>query len=138
MKKLFKELKNIKYDKLILVVGFSDDKDIKTISKIIKTKADKIIITKSNNERAEEPEIIVKHFNKNSIIINNPNNALKYAKKITSNEDLKMKVDDLEDAMKNLKMKNKSLITQLSNNKSSKKKNIKYIDVTAPTVIQQL
>jgi len=84
-KTLVKELKNINYEKLILVVGFSDDKDIKKISKIIK--ANKTIITKSKNERSADPKIIKKYFN-NSIIINNPNKALKYAKKIKGKNDL--------------------------------------------------
>jgi len=85
-KTLIKELKNLNYDKLILVTGFSDDKDIKNISKIIK--ADKVIITKSGNFKAAEPKTIKRHFNKNSIIIKNPKNALNYAKKIASKKDL--------------------------------------------------
>jgi dihydrofolate synthase/folylpolyglutamate synthase len=84
-KTLINELKNINYNKLILVVGFSDDKDIETISKIIK--ADKIILTKSGNFKAIEPETIKKYF-KNSIIIKNPIKALKYAKKIAAKKDL--------------------------------------------------
>ncbi len=87
-KLLVKELKNINYNKLILVVGFSNDKDINSISKIIKNKASKTIITKSSNERAAEPKIIKKYFNKNAIIINNPKNALKYAKKAAAKKDL--------------------------------------------------
>jgi len=98
-KTLIKELKNIDYNKLILVVGFSDDKDIKTMSKIII--ADKLIITKSSNFKAADPKTIKRHFNKNSImlgnqrfpastplIIKNPKNALNYAKKIASKKDL--------------------------------------------------
>jgi len=84
-KTLFNELKNINYNKLILVIGFSDDKDIRTISKIIKS--NKIILTKSNNERAVEPKTIKKYFNK-PIIINNPKKALKYAKNIATKNDL--------------------------------------------------
>ncbi len=85
---LINELKNINYHKLVLVVGFSDDKDIEKISNIIKNKYDKIIITKSNNERAAEPKLIKKHFNKNPIIIKNPKKALNYTKKIASKKDL--------------------------------------------------
>ncbi|MCH8003327.1 MAG: bifunctional folylpolyglutamate synthase/dihydrofolate synthase [Nanoarchaeota archaeon] len=85
---LFNELKYIDYNKLILVVGFSNDKDIRTISKIIKPLADKIIITKSNNERAFSPITIKKYFNKNSIIIKNPKKALIYAKKVVTKNDL--------------------------------------------------
>ena len=87
-KTLVKELKNIDYNKLILIVGFSNDKDIKTISQIIKPLADKTIITKSDNEKAEKPKIMQKYFKTNSIIINNPKKALKYAKKIAAKNDL--------------------------------------------------
>ena len=87
-KTLVKELKNIDYNKLILIIGFSNDKDIKAISKIINPKAYKTIITKSDNEKAEKPKIIQKYFNTNSIIINNPKKALKYAKKIAAKNDL--------------------------------------------------
>ncbi|MEK6948673.1 MAG: folylpolyglutamate synthase/dihydrofolate synthase family protein [Nanoarchaeota archaeon] len=85
---LAKELRNFNYKKLIMVLGFSNDKDIKKISKIIKPLANQIILTKSGNERALEPEKIKKYFNKNLIIIKNPKTALKYAKKIAKKEDL--------------------------------------------------
>ncbi len=84
-KVLVKELKNLNYNKLILIVGFSNDKDIKTISKIIK--ADKVVITKSSNIKALEPKIIKQYFN-NSIIIKNPKQALNYAKKLAKKDDL--------------------------------------------------
>jgi len=87
-KTLVKELKNVNYNKLILIVGFSDDKDIKTISKILRPLTNKIIITKSKNERAYNPNTIKKYFNKNSIIINNPKKAMNYAKKIAAKKDL--------------------------------------------------
>ena len=50
--------------------------------------ANKIILTKSQNEKADEPDSIKQYFNKNSIIIKNPKNALKYAKKIALKNDL--------------------------------------------------
>jgi len=87
-KVLANELKDINYNKLILLVGFSNDKDIKAISEIIKNKADKTIITKSCNERALEPKTIKKYFSKNSIVIENPKKALKYAKDIAEKRDL--------------------------------------------------
>jgi len=87
-KVLAKELRNFKYKRLIIVLGFSNDKDIKTISKIINPLANKIILTKSQNEKADEPDSIKQYFNKNSIIIKNPKNALKYAKKIALKNDL--------------------------------------------------
>ncbi len=85
---LAKELKSINYNKLILIAGFSNDKDIEAISEIIKNKADRTIITKSSNERSLEPIKIKKYFNANSIIIKNPKKALEYAKKIKGKNDL--------------------------------------------------
>ena len=85
---LVKELKNLKFQRLILVVGFSDDKDIKTISRIIGSSANKVIITKSDSIKAEKPKIIKRYFNKNALIIETPKEALKYAKKIASKDDL--------------------------------------------------
>jgi len=82
---LFHELKNLKYDNLIVVLGFSKDKDVKAISKIIK--ADKIILTQANNERAMEIETIKKYF-KNKTMITDSKKALEYAKKIAGKKDL--------------------------------------------------
>jgi len=82
---LFNELKSLQYDKLILIVGFLKDKDIKKISKIIK--ADKIILVKPKDERAANPLKIKKYFN-NAIIINDTKKAFKYAKKISYKKDL--------------------------------------------------
>ena len=79
------ELKYFNYDKLILILGFSDDKDIKTISKIIK--ADKVILTKSSNYKAIGPIKIKKYFTK-PIIIKNPKKAFKYAKNLATKKDL--------------------------------------------------
>ena len=82
---IFNELKYLQYNKLIIIVGFLKDKDIKSISKIIKS--DKIIITKPKYERAAEPLKIKKYFN-NAIIINDTKKALKYAKEIADKKDL--------------------------------------------------
>jgi len=91
-KVLVKELMHIGYKQLIMVLGFSNGKDIESIYRIINPLinplADKIILTKSSNERAAEPETIRKYFNKNSIIIKNPENALNYAKNIAEKGDL--------------------------------------------------
>lgn len=84
---LASELKTLNYKNLIIILGFSNDKDIKAISEIINPMANKIILTKSSNERAAEPEAIKKYF-KNSMIIKNPKEALKHAKKIAKKEDL--------------------------------------------------
>jgi len=84
-KTIFNELKHLKYKKLIMVLGFSLDKDIKAISKIIK--ADKIILTQADNERAAKTKDI-KRFFKNPIIIKNSKEALRYAKKIAGRKDI--------------------------------------------------
>ena len=86
---LFGELKNLDYDKLILVMGFSRDKDVKKISNIIESskKIKKIVLTQAHNERAMPTEKAKKYF-KNAISIKNPKKALNYAKKIAKKNDL--------------------------------------------------
>ena len=88
-KVLFNELKNLKYNRLILVAGFSKDKDIKKISEIIKSnkKIREIIVTQADNERAMAAEEAKQYF-KNPIIIKNSKKAFDYAKKIAGKNDL--------------------------------------------------
>ena len=88
LKILVEELKSFDYTRLILILGFSKDKDIISMAKMINPMADKIILTKSSNERAVDPEIIKEYFNKNQLIIKNPKEALKYAKKLAKKGDL--------------------------------------------------
>lgn len=87
---LFGELKNLDYDKLILVIGFSRDKDVKKISKIIGSskKIKRIVLTQAHNEMAMPAEKAMEYFNKKAIIKNNSKNALEYAKKIAEKNDL--------------------------------------------------
>jgi dihydrofolate synthase / folylpolyglutamate synthase len=84
---LVEGLKEIQYDKLIIVAGFSKDKDIKSISKILKHKYHQIILTKSENFKAADPKKIKKYFNKATV---NPNliDAMKYAKGLSKSNDL--------------------------------------------------
>ncbi len=84
---LAKELRDFDYKKLTVILGFSNDKDIKKISKIVNPLVRGVILTKSSNERAIEPEEIKYCFD-NPIIIKNPKKALNYAKKIAKKEDL--------------------------------------------------
>jgi dihydrofolate synthase/folylpolyglutamate synthase len=51
-----------KYKKLILVLGISNDKDIKGICNELNSLADEIILTKADNPRATEPKIIAQYF----------------------------------------------------------------------------
>jgi len=90
-KTLFNELKNIDYNKLILVVGFSKNKDVNKISEIIEiNKIKKIILTQANNERAMAIKEAKQYFknNKNLKMIKDSKKALQYAKKIANKEDL--------------------------------------------------
>jgi len=87
-KTLIGELKYLKYKKLIMILGFSKDKDVYKMSKKINLNADKIILTQANNERAANIEDIKKYFNKKSKIVKNSKKALDYAKKITGKNDL--------------------------------------------------
>ena len=87
-KALINELKYIPHKNLILMLGFSDDKDIKSISKMVNPLASQIILTKSDSKRAAEPESIKRYFNKSTITVQNPKKALDCAKKIAKKGDL--------------------------------------------------
>lgn len=60
LKKAIKE--NFKYSKLILILGISDDKDIKGICNELCDLADVIITTQANNPRAAKSEVINQYF----------------------------------------------------------------------------
>jgi len=89
-KVLFNEVKNLKYNKLNLVVGFSKDKDVDEISKIINSnkRIKMIILTSTDNERAMTTKEAKQYFNTNIIIIKNSKKALDYAKEIKDKDDL--------------------------------------------------
>ncbi len=53
---------NFKFKKLILVLGISKDKDIKGICNEFNSLANEIILTKADNPRAIEPQILRKYF----------------------------------------------------------------------------
>ena len=61
LKETIKE--NFQYKRLILVLGISNDKDIKGICQELYGLADKIILTKANNLRATKPEVLAQYFN---------------------------------------------------------------------------
>jgi len=54
--------KNFKYQKLFLILGVSEDKDIKGICEELCTLADEIILTKADNPRAAELEDLSGYF----------------------------------------------------------------------------
>ena len=66
-----------KYDKLILLLGVSKDKDIKNICGEMGTLADEVIITRSSSERALDPLIIRGYLKgKNALVTYNSEEAL--------------------------------------------------------------
>jgi len=52
-----------RYRKLILILGISKDKDIKGICQEVYDLADEVVLTKSNNPRAAEPQNLSGYFN---------------------------------------------------------------------------
>ncbi len=84
IEKMAEFVKTLKYDKLIIVFGVMNDKNyVQMISKL--PDFDKIIFTKPKIERSSDPNTLK---SKNSIVIENPSEALKYAKSIAKNNDL--------------------------------------------------
>ncbi|MDO8661670.1 MAG: folylpolyglutamate synthase/dihydrofolate synthase family protein [Candidatus Omnitrophota bacterium] len=77
------------YRNLILVLGISGDKDIKGVAQELYALADKIILTKSNNPRATEPEVLKKYFKgKETHITNSVKEAKDLALMLTEKQDL--------------------------------------------------
>lgn len=87
LKKAIRE--NFSYKKLILVLGISNDKDIKGICSEIGKLADEIILTQANNPRATHPRVLAGHFSGKPVHITS---SLKEAKivacRIAKKEDL--------------------------------------------------
>jgi dihydrofolate synthase/folylpolyglutamate synthase len=81
------------YKKLITVVGILEDKDINSMLKHIVSFSDIIIITKSKNMRACDPNLIKEKikdlgFSKNIIIKDTILSALDYARSVATKEDV--------------------------------------------------
>ncbi len=80
---------SFRYKKLILILGISNDKDIKGVCNELSDLADVIILTKANNSRATETKILAEYFKGKGIEeTNNVKEALKLAKRIAHKEDL--------------------------------------------------
>jgi dihydrofolate synthase/folylpolyglutamate synthase len=87
LKEAIKE--NFKYKKLILVLGISNDKDIRGICNELYELADEVILTKANNLRATEPEILAQYFIPKAVCItSNVEEARNLAYHIVKEEDL--------------------------------------------------
>lgn len=83
-----KQLLNEKFKKLHLIIGFSNDKNIDKMLEVM-PKTDYIYVTKSNNERSLNPEILKNKMNlKTEQIFNDYKKAFKSAKDLANKEDL--------------------------------------------------
>jgi len=60
---------NFKYKKLILILGVSNDKDIKGIANVLSGLASVIILTKANHPRAFEPKVIAEYLKHKQVYI---------------------------------------------------------------------
>ncbi len=93
MKLLMESLKeNFSFNKLIIVIGLSADKDIEGILSEITCVADELIFTRTGNPREAEPEqmvVIAKRFSQNNLmVIEDIDEALNEAKGIAKRDDL--------------------------------------------------
>jgi dihydrofolate synthase/folylpolyglutamate synthase len=75
------------YDKLILVLGISRDKDIKGICEELGAVADRIILTRANLPRAEEPGVLKKFFSE-AAITGSVRQAVDLAERVAGPQDL--------------------------------------------------
>jgi dihydrofolate synthase/folylpolyglutamate synthase len=81
--------KNKKFEKLILVLGISKDKDIKGICLELSEFADTVILTKSCNPRAYPPQAFAEYFKDKPVYITHSvKEAKELARGITRREDL--------------------------------------------------
>jgi dihydrofolate synthase/folylpolyglutamate synthase len=82
------QLKKENFNKLLLIVGFSKDKDISTLLKLL-PKAETYYLTKSSNDRGIDPKILATKFNKeNTRVYHNYKEAFKDAKAVAKKEDM--------------------------------------------------
>ncbi|HHT9145168.1 MAG TPA: bifunctional folylpolyglutamate synthase/dihydrofolate synthase, partial [Candidatus Wunengus sp. YC61] len=85
-------LENFKFHKLVLILGFSQDKDLDNILREIVTVGDSIIVTRSKNPRAASSEDLYQRIErlcgKQSEITDNTQDAVTSAKRMASKEDL--------------------------------------------------
>ena len=82
-------VENFDYNKLILVLGVSNDKDNKGICSELFLVADKIILTKANSIRATKPDVLAKQFkDKKTYITENVKEAKRLARSLAGKKDL--------------------------------------------------
>lgn len=77
-----------KYNKLILVLGISRDKDIRGISKSLEPLADQIILTRADTLRAMDPKKLALYFKKKVYLTQSVKEAKLLAKRLAHKADL--------------------------------------------------
>lgn len=85
---LVEELKDIKYNNLILIIGILSTKNYREMLDAIAPLASSIIISRPDNPKAEEPKRLARATGRECLIIDNVNNAIKKAKSIAGKGDL--------------------------------------------------
>lgn len=76
------------YNRLILILGISKDKDIKGICEELEPVSDEIILTKANLPRAEEPVVLKRYIKKEVRLTMDVDEAMNAAKELASPLDL--------------------------------------------------
>lgn len=80
--------KYFNYDRLILILGISNDKDIKGVCEELAPMSDEIILTKADTPRAAEPSAIEKFIDKKVVISNEVKKAMDLAEGLAGPSDL--------------------------------------------------
>lgn len=92
MKKLREAVNNFDYEKMILVISISSDKDIQSMMKEIIPISDLVILTKHKvTDRGVDPEILakeVKKYSENFIILEDVKGAVKKALSLSTKKDM--------------------------------------------------
>jgi dihydrofolate synthase/folylpolyglutamate synthase len=86
-------IEGLDYERMVLILGISKNKDYKGMLRKLIPLAGKIILTKANNPRAIEPEIMAKEIisndkNKDFIVIKDVKKAVGHAKSLAREKDL--------------------------------------------------
>jgi len=80
--------KYFNYDRLILILGISNDKDIKGVCEELAPMSDEIILTRADTPRAAEPAAIEKFIDKKVVISNEVKKAMDLAEGLAGPSDL--------------------------------------------------
>lgn len=77
-----------KFNKLILILGISKDKDIPGICRELEAISDEVILTKASSFRAEDPHFLKRYINKKFHITDKVEDAIELGKRISEDDDL--------------------------------------------------